>query len=186
MIGEERSFESFFHYFDASTGPFLNLSDLSGDDAERELERLRREGRTFAAGRPADYMDVRRSLEAKAREQFVRKGGRPVRRAPHYMTWGPCDWLASWYPEGKSLSVPVSSFSAVSVSFTYGDLFPAMRVRDGKPYRGQVFTLDEMRRLIGEYGFPQRWNPDGAHGPERYIEVQVWDDGPLAAWRIGG
>ena len=26
-------------------------------------------------------------------------------------------------------------------------------------------------------------NPDGACGPERYNEVQVWEDGPLAPYR---
>ena len=29
------------------------------------------------------------------------------------------------------------------------------------------------------YGLPQDWNDDGAHGPERYIEVQVWCDDPV-------
>lgn len=27
-----------------------------------------------------------------------------------------------------------------------------------------------------KYGLPQDWNDDGAHGPERYIEVHVWSD----------
>ena len=33
--------------------------------------------------------------------------------------------------------------------------------------------------LIEQYGLPQDWNEQGDKGPERYIEVQVWDDKPL-------
>lgn len=54
-----------------------------------------------------------------------------------------------------------------------------MRYDDGKKYRGQVYTLSEIVEVIREFGLPQEWNPLGEHGPERYIEVQVWDDAPL-------
>jgi hypothetical protein len=53
-----------------------------------------------------------------------------------------------------------------------------MRYQDSKPYRGQVYTLDELE-LIRLYGLPQDWNPDGEFGPDRYIEAQVWDDTPI-------
>jgi hypothetical protein len=57
-----------------------------------------------------------------------------------------------------------------------------MRVQDGKPYRGQVYTAEEIRKIIKSYGMPQHWNPTGALGPDRYIEAQVWDDQPLLPW----
>lgn len=63
-----------------------------------------------------------------------------------------------------------------TISFTYGDLFPTMRYKDGKPYRGKVYLKNEILRLVDEYGWPQEWNKDGDYGPERYIEAQVWDD----------
>ena len=31
-----------------------------------------------------------------------------------------------------------------------------------------------LREMIEKYGLPQEWNADGAQGPERYIEAQVW------------
>jgi hypothetical protein len=65
------------------------------------------------------------------------------------------------------------------VSFTYSDTFPAMRYTDRKPYRKQVYTVNELPDLVSTY-LPQNWNPDGKHGPDRYIEAQVWDDHPLA------
>jgi hypothetical protein len=73
-------------------------------------------------------------------------------------------------------SLPVSS--PETLSFTYGDSFPAMRVQDGRPYRGQVYTLAELPALIAAFGLPQEWKRDGQDGPERYIEAQLWDDTP--------
>ncbi|WP_237179043.1 hypothetical protein [Paenibacillus sp. MMS18-CY102] len=126
-----------------------------------------------------DYLQIRRGLETKTRELFISKGGKPSRKYPHYMTLGQCPWLLDWYPAGKQLEIPLTEFEAQTVSFTYGDLFPTMRCQDGKPYRNQVYTLIEIRHVIDQFGLPQEWNADGSNGPERYIEVQIWDDGPL-------
>lgn len=95
------------------------------------------------------------------------------------MTVGACTWLREWYVQGCELSIPIRSFAPEVISFTYGDTFPALRLHDGRPYRGQVYILAELPGLIQQYGFPQDWNRDGQYGPERYIEAQVWDDGPL-------
>ncbi|WP_040949470.1 hypothetical protein [Gorillibacterium massiliense] len=173
-----------YHYYDETTGPFRNLSDLELEEAEGVLQDIRRKNRGFASRRAPNYLEVRRRLEEKAREQFIAKGGKPVRRAPHYMTMGECPWLLEWYPNGKGLAIPLAEFKPETISFTYGDLFPTMNVADGKPYRGQVYTLDEIIRVVNQFGLPQEWNAAGDKGPERYIEVQVWDDAALAQWTL--
>jgi len=171
------------HYYELSRGPFRNLSDLPLDEAEAVLAALRRQHDGFASQRSADYLTIRRELESRVRERFIAKGGRPLRECPHSLTLGACDWVKSWYAFGCELRIPLAQFSAEQVSFTYGDLFPAMRYGDGKPYRRQVYTLAELPGLIAAYGLPQVWNADGRHGPDRYIEAQIWDDAPLAAYR---
>ncbi len=98
------------------------------------------------------------------------------------MILGACDWLKSWYAQGCELRVPFARFNARRVSFTYGDTFPAMRFADGKPYRQQVYTLEALPEIVQRYGLPQEGNADGAHGPDRYIEAQVWEDAPLREW----
>jgi len=95
------------------------------------------------------------------------------------MILGPAEWVRSWYPHPAEVCVPIQAFNARALSFTYGDSFPSMRFKDGKPYRGQVYTLDELPGVISTYGLPQDWNADGKHGPERYIEAQVWEDHAL-------
>ena len=165
-----------YHYFDKDIGPFKNLSKLTSKAAEEVSYRIKQDGKTFASRRSNDYMNIRRELESKARKQFVGKGGVPENSFPHYMTLGACDWLLSWYRNPGVIVIPWEEFLEESISFTYGDLFPTMRYEDDKPYRKQVYTKKEIIELINHYGFPQDWNTNGEQGPERYIEVQVWDE----------
>jgi hypothetical protein len=169
------------HYYEAARGPFLNLSDLPPDAAETILDGIRREGEIFASKRAVDYLAIRRGLEDLVRQQFIAKGGIPRRRRPHYLILGACPWLKSWYREGCEVRILLAQVDPATVSFTYGDTFPAMRYGDGKPYRKQVYTLAELPALVGEYGLPQEWNADGKLGPDRYVEAQLWADEPLAA-----
>lgn len=167
------------HYYEAADGPFRNLSDLPAEQAEALLDRIRQAGRGFAARRRGDYLAIRHALEEEIRHKFILKGGAPDRARPHYMILGADPWLLAWYPNGRELRIPLAAFDPLSVSFTYGDSFPALRVQDGKPYRGQVYRLDELPGLVAQYGLPQVWNPRGEAGPERYIEAQIWCDDPL-------
>ncbi|MFN2152553.1 MAG: hypothetical protein ACK2T5_13200 [Anaerolineales bacterium] len=73
-------------------------------------------------------------------------------------------------------------FDPEILSFTYGDTFPALRFGDGKPFRGQVYCLEELPELVHKFGMPQAWNPDGKIGLDRYIEAQIWDDTPLLTY----
>jgi hypothetical protein len=167
------------HYYEFSKGPFLNLSNLPSDQAGAILEKIRQEGRGFASKRTGDYLKIRSGLEEKVRKLFIAKGGNPQRKRPHYMILGACPWLKNWYVDGREIRVSLTHFEPGIVSFTYGDTFPAMRYQDGKLYRGHVYTLDELPELIQLYGLPQEWNADGKHGPDRYIEAQVWADEPI-------
>ncbi len=167
------------HYYEKSSGPFRNLSDLPREQAERVLAAIRAAGVIFASKRSDDYLAVREELEARVRRLFIEKGGQPKRLRPHSMILGTSAWLKSWYQEGQEICIPLAQFAPASVSFTYGDLFPAMRYQDGKPYRGQVYLMSELQPLIQQFGLPQDSNPDGHLGPDRYIEAQVWDDAPL-------
>jgi hypothetical protein len=176
---------SLYHYYEASKGPFLNLSDFPLEEAERILGEIRQKGKVFASRRNEDYLQIRRALEEKVRQLFIAKDGKPKRERPHYMILGACPWLIDWYKDGRELRVPLVAFRPEIVSFTYGDTFPAMRYQDGKPYREQVYTLGDLPELIRLYGLPQEWNPDGEFGPDRYIEAQVWDDEPIKQYLKG-
>ena len=167
------------HYFEAAQGPFKSLSDLDPAEAESVLGKIRQEGVVFASRRNRDYLEIRRALERKIRQLLIDKGGQPRCLRPHYFILGSCDWVKSWYRDGRQVAIPLDRVEPGAISFTYGDSFPAMRYQDGKPYRGQVYRMDELPGIIRKYGLPQEWNSEGKLGPERYIEAQVWDDEPV-------
>lgn len=161
------NFMKLYHYYDLKTGPFKNLSDLSLVEAKQVQDKLRKNGIGFASKRSEGYIKIRRELELKAREIFIRKGGKPERVVPHYMTLGKCDWLLDWYRNPKSIAINLCDIDSKLVSFTYGDLFPTMRYNDGKVYRKQVYVLSEIKDIVEEFGLPQKWNKDGKLAPER-------------------
>ncbi|PZT53464.1 hypothetical protein [Paenibacillus silvae] len=172
-----------YHYFEKRRGPFRNLSSLTVAEAEAVSQQIRQQGRIFASQRSSDYMIIRRELEQLAYDKFTAKGGRPLQTYPQYMTLGRCNWLESWYVDPEYVNIPWEELPAEVVSFTYGDLFPTMRYEDSKPYRKQVYTKDEIIELIRIYGLPQEWNAAGEQGPERYIEVQIWDNRVVRTYR---
>jgi hypothetical protein len=82
------------HYYEASDGPFRNLSDLPLTEAEQILQQIRLgSSRRFASQRRSDYLPIRRDLEGKVRRLFIEKGGCPARERPHYLVLGSCPWL---------------------------------------------------------------------------------------------
>lgn len=172
------------HYYDATCGPFRSLTALAPDEADRVQAQIHTREHAFASQRPPGYLAVRRELEQRIRQLFVAQGGCPERTTPHYFIVGSCAWLLTWYEHAASVSIPIAVFDPATVSLTYGDSFPAMRFQDGKPWRGQVYTLNDLPELVGRFGLPQTWNPDGSRGPDRYIEAQVWSDTPLRAWGL--
>jgi len=140
------------------------------------MNRIREEGKTFAGKRPDDYLKIRRGLETKVRGIFVEKGGQPQRKYPFSLTLGECKWLETWYKNPLYIRIPIHECDPATLSFTYRDIFPAIRYKDGKPYRGQVYTLYEIQEVILDHGLPQEWNSEGLLAPERYIGCQLWDD----------
>lgn len=177
-----------YHYFDKSTGPFKNLSDLSTDEAKAVLEQIRqiRPG-SQSARRDARYVEHRRKCERILRSEFAQRGGLISRMAPHYMVVEHSPWLSTWYENSDFIKIPIQEFDIRTLSFTYGDSMPTFspRVDDGKEYRHRLYTYPEILEIIDRYGLPQDWNDDGKYGPERYIEVHVWSDDTICRYIQG-
>lgn len=168
-----------YHYYDKTIGSFLNLSDLSIDDANTVLANIRlQKPSVYAAKRQADYMELRTYYENILRTESEKKGGIMKRKVPHYMVVEHCPWLSTWFENSAYIKIPIKEFDVRTISFTYGDSHPTFssRVNDGKEYRKKLYTYDEILEIIEKYGLPQDWNEDGRFGPERYIEAHIWSD----------
>lgn len=168
-----------YHYYEKSSRPFLNLSELPLEEANQILEAIKEhKPNTQCAKRQSEYMKARVHYEGILREEFLKKGGKIERLVPHYMTIEHSPWLSSWYENSSFIRIPIEAFDLSTLSFTYGDSHPTFssRVNDGKEYRKKLYRYDEILHIIEKYGLPQEWNDKGQYGPERYIEVHIWSD----------
>ena len=177
-----------YHYYDAETDPFANLSELPPQEANEIIRRIKTEKpRTQCAQRDDDYLFRRRMYEDIIRKEFIKKGGIVKRSVPHYMVIGHSPWLETWFDNAGHVKIPIEEFDLSAVSFTYGDSHPTFspwpREDDGKEYRRKLYTYEEILKLIEKYGLPQDWNGDGKFGPERYVEAHIWDDDPICRYR---
>lgn len=176
-----------YHYFDKSTGPFKNLSDLPNDKAKAVLKDIRRyHPYSQSAARDDGYIERRAVYEQTARRLFKQLGGRMERYAPHYMTIGHSDWLYGWYEDPAFIRIPIGEFDLDTLSFTYGDMHPTFSpiVTDGKEYRGKLYMYDGILDIISRYGMPQDTPPaEGEIGHPFYVEVQVWSDRTIEKYK---
>lgn len=177
-----------YHYFEKKIGSFRNLSDLQLEEAQEIMRNIKKDRPlSLAAKRDESYMKRRTDYEILARKLFIEKGGKPVRKVPHYMVVEECLWLNSWYVDGDYVRIPIEEFDLSTISFTYGDMHPTFSpiVNDQKEYRKKLYTYEEILKMIDKYGLPQEWNSDGKFGPERYIEVQIWSDDVISKYKFG-
>ncbi len=185
------------HYYPAGDPPFRNLSDAHEEDLPAILNALaarRSAGSKRVFGRR--YMQFRRQTEEKMRRLFIAAGGRPERKAPHYFILGTSEWFANLYPETRQIRLSLNDLDPNTTSITYPDSVVSMRlgaafglpVDPVCPYHEQVFQLSELDNIIKKYGMPTDVSDDDEYTDyhlkefERYIEVQIWSDTPVAAW----
>lgn len=165
----------------------MSLTALPAEQRILILEKIKSERpESMCAKRDLEYIEKRCRCEAILKKEFIAKGGIVEIDSPHYMVVEHSPWLSTWYEEGDFLKIPIEEFDVRKISFTYGDSMPTFSplVNDGKEYRKQVYTYEEILQIINKYGLPQDWNDDGAHGPERYIEAHIWTDEPVLSYKF--
>ena len=174
-----------YHYFEKEIGPFKSISELPDEEAENILQSIRiNKPDIFLSKRPDDYLLKRRRFEEILRNEFIKSGGTPEKITPHYMVVEEVPFFEKWYEHTSCVSVDAEDLDMSMLSFTYGDSHPTFsgKINDGKEYRNRLYNYREIMKIIEKYGLPQIWNPDLNHGPECYVEVQVWTDRGLEQW----
>ena len=171
------------HNYDPE-GVFLsNLCDLPSIEAESVLQRIHQSGKRIVK---ASYFHRRLETEAWLIRERQRLLGQTPRERPIYFFLGN-------FADGKDLSrprslvIPIAAFSPDILTFTYPDSMASLaiatredREAERMPYHGQVFTLQEIRRVVAEFGMPEdHWSAEGPRRFDRFIEVQVWDERPI-------
>jgi len=176
-----------YHYFERARGPFLTIMDLPYEAAVSAFAEINQTNPNLVPQDVDWFLERRRELEAIVREMFAAKGGKPRRKAPHYMTVERADCMKSWYLDPAHIQIGIEEFDPATVSFTYGDMFPVFnpRLDDGREYRRNVYTYDEIIGLIAKYGYPQQTEPPNAptHCRLKYVEAHIWSDKVVGAYR---
>lgn len=166
-----------YRYFHLTNDIFANITGLNFDTVSEYEEYIREKEFPCKNTHTSEYIKRRLYTEEQSRKKFIEKGGKPRLKHPYYFTFGKCDeWFYGRKNYFGSVEFLIDEFDADSISFTYGDSVPTFmsEFQDGKEYRSQVYTLNEIQELIDKYGMPNQWNTFEKFGPENYIEVQVW------------
>lgn len=65
-------------------------------------------------------------------------------------------WLSTWFENCAYIKIPIEAFDLRIVSFTYGDSHPTFsprpRADNWKEYRRQLYTYEEIGKVIEKYG----------------------------------
>jgi hypothetical protein len=183
------------HYYRRTRRPFLNLSDLTDDEAIEVMRELIDERRHGLQHRPfgRKYLDMRRATEDRLREMFVAAGGRPERSSPHYFVLGESPWFRGLATDMAELRIAVASLPEDQTTVTWADSFGVTLVtRDfglnyrPRPYHGKLYRLSDIPALVARYGL-YMVDADDYQGlaeglpttaSEPFVEVQLWSDEP--------
>jgi len=168
------------HYYHQR--PFRTLTELSPEERERVIRKLRYPKRAAHRLHSAFYFEQRLKYERIMYDQFVAKGGKPQRRCPHYAVLGESELWAGF--SRHSLRIPLAAISPSQLSFTYTDSWAAYVDQDleGNPIPrklqyGTPFRLDELDALFRQFGWPgNRWKTEPAWAHDVYVEAQIWSD----------
>jgi len=168
---------------------------LPHDEAVKTLGEIQKINPNLVNPQIEWFLSQRREMENKVRELFIKKGGKPKRAFPYYMTVGEDKYLSTWFNEPCSLKIDISEFDLDTVSFTYGDMFPVFnpKLNDGKEYRNNVYKYDEIVKIIEKYGYPEEieysfrekiYPPDApVNHYLKFVEAHIWDDETVARFR---
>jgi len=124
------------------------------------------------------YLAHRKQHERYLRDQFIAKGGRPVKTYPIYMILGnsptgPHDLRLEY---DYRVIIPLTAFPPEALSFTYPDSLYQVPLDDlgrlhlERNVRPTVYCLHEIAQVIETYKVYEYNN--------HYVEAQVWDDAP--------
>ena len=178
------------HYHHQNDPPFQNLSALTEAEALAVIISLRdRAGAVYRRfNDPANYLQQRRATETWVKQEFIKKGGKPQSAYPHYFVVGRSTWIAAGYNgQSRQVQMPVTTFKAAQISFTYPDSMISDWLRSQTEqifyqpeYHGQVFGLPEISTIIAAFGVPDReWQTEAARKYDLFIEAQVGTTMPL-------
>jgi hypothetical protein len=180
------------HYYEAESGPFRNICDLSDEEVDRLIAAEKNADTAFnrfALGR--DFFKIRRAADDLLIEKYTEKFGRAPEGRPFYAVLGEFDRTLSMYRDGRSVRIDVSIFSRALV-WSKGlfsppsALFPPPHFYSYEPFHDRLFTYGELPEAIRVYSLDSRIAKAKQVNMwvSSYIEAHIWD--PDIRSKLGG
>lgn len=168
------------HNYDPSRGRFRNICDLPRSEAESILLEI---SDVHKSHPKANYLDRRLKVEEWLRSERFKMIGSTARNTPIYFFVG--DFADGKDPlRPKSVRMPLDRFPEDVVTFTYSDsmsCFESAKTLDEQlpPFPRKLFTLKTLMDTVQKFGMPEH-PPSEKGGKQPFIEMQLWDETPLA------
>jgi hypothetical protein len=189
--------DSLIHVYRKDTVPFRTLSGLPDDEALQIMQDLYVAGSVFweRFQEPAQYLQLRRQVEAWLFQAFIAKGGTPRTRHPLYMVFGRSRWIQTALDPATratttEIQVPISLFRDADISFTVPDSMIAFLLAQQEEtgivlpeFYGRLFTLAEICLIVEAHGLPgEKWGTNLPATVPNYIEAQIWNSDGLSEY----
>lgn len=180
------------HYYEADRGPFLNICDLTEEEA-RQLVLAEKDAETafnrFAIG--PDFLEWRRAADDLLIRAYAEKFGFAPEGRPYFALLGSFDKTLTMFREGRKITLEVADFEPHELTFMYpdhahlvsfhGSDAPSIFYQlppgwESQRFWGQLFTFGELLRDFQEMGIDgmieRHQERDGWAGC--YVEAHLW------------
>lgn len=154
--------------------PFRSLTSLNKTELAATLKEMN-ESNSWGLNRFTDseYLPRRAIVEAKIREQFISRGGKPDLSHPIYFFLGRNERFEE-NKNNKAYIIQLKDISSAQVSFTYGDSMFCFnedyRQQMGGVYLSelcpQIYKLEDLEKIF--------LHPDYKSEDRLHIEAQLW------------
>lgn len=180
------------HYFEADRGPFLNICDVTDQEAE-ELVRAEKDARTefnrFAMG--PDFLAWRREADDLLIRAYFEKFGHLPEGRPYFALLGSFDKTLTMFRDGRKIEMDVCEFSERELTFMYpdhshlvtfyGSSAPALFYQpppdwNRESFWGRLFTTSELRQEYSRLGIDKmiQAHKDREGWAGCYVEAHIW------------
>ena len=176
------------HYYLPDRAPFLNLSDLSKEEMRPIVEDLniRKEEGKMNRGFPDWYFLQRKEAEINLRKAYIKKGGNPKRKSPHYFTLGRSIGFEWVYKNNfRTIEIPISLIKS-KLMFSVGDTLwtfaksqnPNQEFKN-KWYQGDLYDYAETMEIIHKLELDLNCHDSINKSQVFCIESFIWSDDEL-------
>jgi len=173
------------HYYLPDRKPFLNLSDLSGKKLKDVLDELNQKQLDGSIKRifPDWYLSQREEAEKNLLKSFIKKGGKPDRKSPHYFCLGKSKGIEFGFNNNfKTIELPISlikkeiMFSLGDTLFTFSKSYNDKIKWENEWYQGKLYNYEETIQIIEQLNLDLNDTESLHKNKIACIEGMIWSD----------